>query len=180
MAREYLVLHEKRVENSGKASSSRINFLLLTRQLLVGFGRLHYFIAGVPARDEICPVIHFSISLHHLTHLPAYFRTSFRFLSYGISQVNDFVLKRMTSVYHIFLDVLKVNLWFVTKKKCVAVQSEWSLHVRWKYMCTSPTGESRNYHWRSSARKRRNRWAEILYWPKAPRSERGIETTDLK
>jgi len=58
--------------------------------------------------------------------------------------------------------------------------TEWSLHVRWEYMSTSPAGETRNYDRWSAVRKRWSRCCEILYCPKAPRSERGIETTDLK
>jgi hypothetical protein len=83
--------------------------------------------------------------------------------------------------------MLKINVWFITVRTLggvgairIAFLAEWSLHVRWKYMSTSPAGETRNYDWRSAARKRRNRYAEILHCTKAARSEGRIETTDLK
>ena len=50
---------------------------------------------------------------------------------------------------------------------------EWRLHVRWKYMNTSPAGETRNNDCWSAVRKRRSRCSEILHCSEAPRSERG-------
>jgi hypothetical protein len=88
----------------------------------------------------------------------------------------------MTLIYHIFLDAIEIKLWFIRKKgnsfsRSYGVELTWTVEV---HVCIT--------YWRSpelllviSCKKETesSRW-DIVRPQSPPRSERGIETTDLK